>query len=97
MKLLTPRRSGLLSLAALIALGSGCTTMKVKPLVERSPDSCPYHDQQQGLANRVHPVTHKREVKEIFRTDLRARGILPILVVAENRNSSASSYWRRRT
>ena len=64
--------------------------MKIKPLAERSPDSCTYHDEQQGLAIGVHPVTDRHEVKEIFRTDLRSIGVLPILVVAENRNSSAS-------
>jgi hypothetical protein len=73
------------------AFVNGCATMKVTSLPQRSPESCEYHDQQKGLAIGVHPVTDRREVKEIFKTDLRSKGVLPILVVAENRNSTMSS------
>jgi len=64
--------------------------MKVTKLEHRAPENCTYHAQQNGIVIGIHPVTDKREVKDIFKTDLRSKGVLPILLVAENRNSSSS-------
>jgi len=73
----------------LLLLGSGCATMKIAALKERSAESCEYHAQEKQVAIGIHPVTDKREMKEIFKVDLSDKGLLPILLVAENRSASS--------
>ena len=74
----------------LLFLGSGCTTMKVTTLTTGSADSYAQHEQKNGLVVGIHPMTNKREIKDMFKINLLDKGLLPILVVAENQSASAS-------
>ncbi|MGR9053802.1 MAG: hypothetical protein ACU84J_14245, partial [Gammaproteobacteria bacterium] len=42
-----------------------------------------------GLSITVHPLS-KKEIDEIFMIDLLDKGVLPILIIADNRNASTS-------
>lgn len=77
-------------LLLLALLVSGCGTMKVEPLKTGSAESYGQHDEKNGLVFGVHPFTTRREVKDTFKTDLLAEGLLPILVVAENKSPGTS-------
>lgn len=78
-----------LSLAALVVSGAGCATMDVTELKTQSAASYANTAEKNGVKIAVHPVTGK-EMKDTFRTDLLSKGVLPILVVAENHSASSS-------
>lgn len=79
-----------LLIAALAAVLCGCGTMDVTQLKTHAAASYAQHAEKKGLVVAVHPVTDRKEIDEVFKTDLLDKGLLPILVVAENRSSSAS-------
>ncbi len=74
----------------LILSGAGCSTMHVAPITSGSADSYVEHEQIDGLVVGVRPMTDKAEVKETFKIDLLDKGLLPILVVAENKSPTVS-------
>src|ERR1035438_7380645 len=74
----------------LLFLASGCSTMKVTPLTAGRADSYTQHEQKNGVVVGIRPMTDKREIKDMFKVNLLAKGVLPILVVAENQSPAAS-------
>ena len=74
----------------LLFLISGCSTMSVTPLATSNADTYTQHEQKNGLVVGIHPMTDKREIKDMFKINLLDKGLLPILVVAENHSASAS-------
>ena len=75
---------------ALLLFGAGCSTMKVAPLTTGSAGSYSQHEQKIGLVVGVRPMADKREIEEMFKVNLLDKGVLPILIVAENQSSTAS-------
>ena len=75
---------------ALLLLGTGCSTMKVAPLTTGSASSYPQHEQKNGVTVGVRPMTEKREIEDMFKINLLDKGVVPVLVVAENQSASAS-------
>ena len=80
----------LVLVAACGLLPTGCTTMNVPPMTIGSVESYPLNSEARGLVVAVHPVTSEAEVDATFNSDLLGKGVVPILVVIENRNPSAS-------
>ena len=74
----------------LVFLGPGCSTMKMTPLTTGRADSYAQHEQKNGVVVGIRPMTGKREIKDMFKVNLLDKGVLPILVVAENQSASAS-------
>ena len=81
--------AGLFSIGLLV-LGSGCSTMKVVPLTTSNPTSYTQHEEKDGLVVGIRPMTDKREIEDMFKVNLLDKGLVPILVVAENQSPSAS-------
>src|ERR1017187_7148030 len=80
----------LILLASSSLMFAGCTTMSVTPLTTGNADSYTQHEQKNGLVVGIHPMTDKREIKDMFKINLLDKGLLPILVVAENQSPAAS-------
>jgi len=81
----------LVALAAVCAGAvSACSTMSVPTLKVRGIDSYDLRQDQRALVIAVHPMTTQQEVQETFNIDLLDKGILPILLLAENRSASTS-------
>ena len=74
----------------LLCLGSGCSTMKVALLTTGNADSYTQHEQKNGVVVGIHPMTDKREIEDMFKVNLLDKGLLPILVVVENKSLAAS-------
>lgn len=70
------------------ALLSGCATPPPYPSV--TAEACRVHNAQQGLEVGIKPLFDKQELDHYFGTDMVSRGILPVLVVAENHSTNAS-------
>jgi hypothetical protein len=82
--------SALLPLVLAGALAAGCSTMSV-PLAPIQPiESYPLRQEMRQLTVAVHPVTSAQEIDATFKTDLLDRGIVPILVIIDNKHPSAS-------
>lgn len=64
--------------------------MSVKPLTTGAAESYAQHEEKNGLQIGVRPMTDKQEIKDMFHINLLDNGLLPILVVAENGNPTAS-------
>jgi hypothetical protein len=75
--------------AFLLAVSCGCSTMKVPEFKVQETSSYQYTAQTNGLLLAVQPVTDKKQIKETFNIDLLGKGIVPILVVVENKTSSS--------
>jgi hypothetical protein len=82
------QRRVLASLLSLVVVG--CTTMKVSETKVQATESYQLKAEYEGLLVAAYPVTNKDEIEESFRTDLLGNGILPVLVIAENRSPSTS-------
>lgn len=82
-------RSGLSIVVLFTGLMTGCITMDIPPDKVRPLDAYPLKVEQQGLTIAVSALGRK-EAKEVFGTDLLDDGVLPILIMAENRNPSTS-------
>ena len=65
-------------------------TMSLPESQVRPTESYQLTTEHNGLLIAVHPVTDSTELQETFRVNLLDKGILPILVVADNRHSSTS-------
>ena len=80
------------SLLVIITLVMGCaTTHKVYTEVRSELcDQYKYHDIREGYCVAVSPIESAEESLELFQTDLLAHGILPVLVVLENRSAQGS-------
>lgn len=78
----------LLSVFGLLVVG--CATMRIPEAKVHATESYQLKAEHKGLLVAVHPVTDENEIKETFRTALLGKGILPILIVTENRNPSTS-------
>jgi hypothetical protein len=48
------------------------------------------HEQKNGVAVAIRPMTDKREIEDMFKVSLLDKGLLPILVVVENQSTAAS-------
>lgn len=87
------RRAGLRCVPVLMVLCAGllpgCMTMDVPPDKIKPLSAYPVKLEQQGLTIAVNALNRK-EIDEVFGTDLLDDGILPVLVVAENRSPSTS-------
>lgn len=79
-----------LPVAAAAVLLTGCGTMQVTTLKTQSAGAYAQHAEKNGVTVGVQPLTGKKEIKETFRVDLREKGLLPILLVAENHSASSS-------
>jgi hypothetical protein len=73
------------------AFASGCATMKVPEAKVGSAESYALKAEDKGLLVAAHALTDTHEVEEAFNENLLKHGIVPILVVVENR--SASSHY----
>src|SRR5262245_42690859 len=73
----------------LVIVLAGCSTMKVPELKVQDASTYEFIAQTNGLVLAVQPLTAKDKVKETFRTDLVGKGIVPILVVVENKSASS--------
>jgi hypothetical protein len=80
----------LILLASSSVMLAGCSTMKVAPLTTGSAGSYTQHEQTNGVVVGIRPMTDKREIEDIFKVNLLDKGLLPILVVAENQSASDS-------
>jgi hypothetical protein len=73
---------------AIPSLAMGCVS--VKKVQTDKPDAYAQHAEKNGLVVAVKPFTDEKEVHDTFKMNLLSKGLLPILVVAENHNPSAS-------
>jgi hypothetical protein len=64
--------------------------MSVPVLRAQRADAYEQHMEKEGLVIGIHPITQKAEITQNFNINLLDEGLLPILVVAENRNLSSS-------
>ena len=69
---------------------AACTTMSVPPLKVRGIESYELRQEQRGLIIAAHPITAQQEIDDILKIDLQEKGILPILLLVENRAASKS-------
>lgn len=74
----------LLGLAAL----SSCATPPAYP--PKQAAECEYTATKEGVTIGVHPVFDQQELSQYFKTDLVDRGILPVLIVAQNDSRNAT-------
>lgn len=72
-----------------VGLLSGCMTMDIPADKVRPLAAYPLKVEQQGLTIAVSAL-ERNEVKEVFGADIVDDGVLPILIVAENRHASTS-------
>jgi hypothetical protein len=86
----TPSISKLCLLLVFGSAASGCATMSVPKDVAKSADAYEQRTTKNGLTVAVHMIRTGAEMDQVFNTDLRADGILPILVVVENHNDSST-------
>lgn len=77
-------------LLGLLLLGSGCSTMKVTEFKTESAASYALHQEREGLLVAVKPLLDAKAVREVFKVNLLEKGLVPVLVVAENRSSAGS-------
>ena len=75
--------------SALACVLTACSTMKVPEFKVRETASYQFATETNGLMVAVQPVTDKKQLKETFQVDLVNKGIVPILVVVENRSNSS--------
>lgn len=77
-----------LSIAA-ICIFASCTTTQIAPSLNiEHPDNYKQHQEQEGLAIAIHPIVNRKEMFSYFNDDLFSKGILPVLIVAENKNKT---------
>ena len=74
---------------ALTVLTTGCT-MGVPEFKVRETASYPSTSEKDGLVIAVHPTIDAGEMEETFRINLVEKGLLPVLVVADNRSATRS-------
>src|SRR5687768_8155895 len=84
----TQIRYALLALTA-GAFISGCSTMNVPEFKAQPASAYRYRAETNGLTLAVEPFTGKRQMKETFNMYIVNKGIVPVLVVAENNSSSS--------
>src|SRR5580765_6228781 len=77
----------LASLTAALLCGGCASVTKVQTQTAASYE---HHSEKDGLTIGVHPLTQEQEVKQTFNVNLLNKGLLPVLVVAENHNPSSS-------
>ena len=80
----------LIILASDSVMLAGCSTMKVAPLTTGSAGSYTQHEQTNGVVVGIRPMTDKREIEDMFKVNLLDKGMLPVLVVVENQDPTAS-------
>ena len=80
----------ILLVCGLAMLASGCSTMSAPDLKVQNADTYEQHQEKEGLVIGIHVMTDKLEVEKAFNINLLEKQVVPILVVAENRNPSAS-------
>jgi len=69
---------------------TGCSTMKVTPLTASQADSYPKHQEVNGIVVGIQPMTDAKEIKDTFKVNLLDKGVLPVLVVVENKRPDTS-------
>ena len=80
----------LLFAGTLAFLVAGCATGPANHPRTPPPEAGPQRLEIDGLAISVRPMTDAKEVKRTLKVNLLARGVLPIELQAENRNSTVS-------
>ena len=66
---------------------AGCATTHIAPVINiERPVDYKLHQEQEGLTIAVHPIDKQEEMLTYFDDDLLKKGILPVLIVAENNN-----------
>jgi len=81
-------RVSALSLPIAVSLAMGCASMKVPTFEVKEVDAYAIRTEQDGLILAVQPTFEPSEIDRTFRTNLLDKGVLPILLVAENHNPS---------
>lgn len=83
-------RAQIFAAAVMIAfLNASCATMTIPEDKARAVESYELKTESRGLFVAVHPLL-KQEIEKTFKTDLLKRGILPVLIVAENHSKLTS-------
>src|SRR5260221_11522436 len=79
-----------LSFLPIFLLQAGCSTMSVPELKTGRADSYLKHEEKAGLTIGTQALTDRRQIKDTFKINMLDKGLLPILLVAENQSASAS-------
>lgn len=69
---------------------TGCSTMQVTQDRKQAIETYPHRQERAGMVVAVQPVTDRAELDAWFKSNLAAKGVLPVLVMVENRSSSGS-------
>ena len=78
-----------LILGLMACSASGCPTMSVTQFEPGPVSGYPHVRQERDLVVAVQPLVDRSEIQKIFQSDLLDRGILPVLIVAENSGHSS--------
>src|SRR5439155_25218327 len=81
--------TGILLLFACAVL-MGCASTMLPEVTAARSEHYRFSQTKDGLSVAVDPVTDKQKLKEWLRKDIVAAGLLPMLVVVDNRNPSTS-------
>ena len=87
------RALGLLLL--LSGFSAACSNPRLPDYVASSSREYVHKSTLNDLTVAIHPLVSQTEVEKYFGTNLLARDILPVLVVAENRHTSSSFIVRK--
>jgi len=71
-------------------LTNGCATLYLQEYKTKKIEEYRYLQAKDGLTVAIYPLTNKEENETFFGIDIANTNILPILVIAENRNASSS-------
>jgi len=78
------------SCLCLLALACGCATPTNPAVLIQPACDYPLHQEKQDLHIAVQPFKNKAQLQRYFQTNLLAKGILALLVIAENHHPNAS-------
>jgi hypothetical protein len=79
----------LASLLVLIFVLSGCTAYKSQYIAFRPPDGYRNHTQISGVSLGCEAYADKHEAKEAFGFDIRGAGLLPVMLVLDNKSGQS--------
>lgn len=71
---------------------TGCATLQLPEVVVQPVSQYRLFQSKEGLVVSIDPFLEKRRVKELFGINLLSKGILPVLIVVENRSTDAT-FW----
>lgn len=85
-----PLKLNLACAGLLLAVSTGCTTLKIQPHPALAAKDCPEHDTKAGVAVGIRPLTDRAESKKYFGTDLAKDKMLAVAVIVENASPNSS-------